>query len=60
MRMKQKKIQEKNSKWLIFQNGHFSKLPILEKFLGKFYRLVLGLLELIDVKAINVAQPMLS
>ena len=46
-------FEEKNSKWLIFQNGRFSKLPILEIFLRKFHRLVLGLVELIDVKAIN-------
>ena len=38
-----KKFQEKNSKWPIFQNGRFSKSPILEMFLQKFYRLVLGL-----------------
>ena len=59
MRMKQKKIffEEKNSKWPIFQNGRFSKSPILDFFLRKFHRSVFGLVELIDVKAINVAQP---
>ena len=43
------------SKWPIFQNGRFSKSPILEIFLRKFHRLVLGLVGLIDAKAINVA-----
>ena len=59
MRMKQKKFffEEKNSKWPIFQNHRFSKLPILKIFLQKFHRLVLGLVGLIDAKAINVAQP---
>ena len=61
MRMKQKKIsfflKKKNSKWPIFQSGHFSKLPILEYFLRKFHRSFLGLVGLIDAKAINVAQP---
>ncbi len=59
MRMKQKKIffEEKNSKWPIFQNGRFSKLPILEIFSRKFHRLVLGLVGLIDAKGIDVAQP---
>ena len=58
--MKQKKnffFEEKNSKWLIFQNGRFSKLPILEILLQKFHRLVLGLVGGIDVKGIDVAQP---
>ena len=59
MRMKQKKyfFEEKNSKLLIFQNGHFSKWPILEIFLQKFHRLVLGFIGLIDAKGIDVAQP---
>ena len=54
MRMKQKNgfFEEKNSKWLIFQNGRFSKSQIL-----KFRRSVLGLVGLIDANAINVAQP---
>jgi hypothetical protein len=38
----------------------FSKSPILEKKLRKFHRLVLGLVGLIDAKAINVAQPIWS
>ena len=50
-------FEEKNSKWPIFQNGHFSKLPILKILFLKSYRLVLGLVGLIDAKAINVAQP---
>jgi hypothetical protein len=34
----------------------FSKSPILKIFLRKFHRLVLGLVGLIDVKGIDVAQ----
>ena len=37
---KKKKFEEKNSKWPIFQNGRFSKSPILEKKLRKFHGLV--------------------
>ena len=48
---------KKKSKWTIFQNGRFSKSSILEIFLQKFHRLVLGIVGLIDAKAINVAQP---
>ena len=43
MRMKQKKNEEKNPKWLIFQNGRFSKSPILKNFSRKFYCLFLPL-----------------
>ena len=35
---------------------HFSKSPILEKFLRKFHGLVLGLVGLNDAKGIDVAQ----
>ena len=52
-----KNLKKRNSKWPIFQNGRFSKSPILETFLRKFHRSVLGLVGLIDAKAINVAQP---
>ena len=58
--MKQKKnffFEEKNSKWPIFQNGRFSKSPILEIFSPKFHRLDLGLVGLIDAKPNNVSQP---
>ena len=51
-------FEKKNPKWLIFQNRHFSKSPILKIFLWKFHGLVLGLVELIDAKGIDVAQPM--
>ena len=54
---KKKKFRTKNSKWPIFQNGHFSKTPIFKNFLRKFHRLVLGLVGLIDAKGIKVAQP---
>ena len=50
-------LKKKNSKWPIFQNGRFSKSPILEIFSRKFHRSVFGLVELIDAKPINVAQP---
>ena len=59
MRINKKKnffLDEKNSKWPIFQNGRFSKSPILKKFSRKSHRSVLGLVGLIDTKAINVAQ----
>ena len=46
--------------FLRFQNRRFSKSPILKIFLQKFHRLVLGLVGLIDAKAINVAQPIWS
>ena len=57
MRMKQKKnfFEEKNPKWPIFQNHRFSKSSILEIFLRNFHRSVLGIVGLIDAKAINVA-----
>ena len=51
-----KKNEEKNLGWEIFQNRRLSKSPILEIFLRKFHRLVLGLVRLIDVKGINVTQ----
>ena len=35
----------------------FSKLQILKTFLGKFQKLVLGLVGLIDAKGIDAAQP---
>ena len=60
LRLKQKKNffqEKKKSKWPIFQNGHFSKSPILKFFLRKFHRSVLGLVGFIDAKGINVAQP---
>ena len=53
MGIKQKKIfLRKNSKM-----AEFSKSPILKIFLWKFHGLVLGLVELIDAKGIDVAQP---
>ena len=60
MGIKQKTIflqKKKNPKWPIFQNGRFSKSPILKNFLWKFHGLVLGLVGLIDAKGIDVAQP---
>jgi hypothetical protein len=47
-----KKIKMADSKKL-----RFSKLPILKKFLRKLHRFFLGLVGLIDVKGIDVAQP---
>ena len=62
MGMKQKKnfLEKNNPKWPILQNGHFSKWPIFKLFLWKFHGLVLGLVGLIDVKGIDVAQPIWS
>ena len=51
----EKKIQNGRLK-----KGHFSKSPILNIFLWKFYELVLGLVDLIDAKGIEVAQPALA
>ena len=56
----------KQKKYFFFekkpQNGrqkkaHFSKSPILEIFSQKFHGVVLGLVELIDAKGIDLAQP---
>jgi hypothetical protein len=61
MGIKQKKFcffEKKDSKLAIFQNGRFSKSPILKKKFWKFHGLVLGLVGLIDAKDIDVAQPM--
>jgi hypothetical protein len=45
----------------VFQNGHFSKSPILKLFFCEnFMDLVIGLVGLIDAKGIDVAQPMWS
>ena len=52
--------KKQNPKWPIFQNGHFSKSPILEIFLWKFNRLILGLVGFNDAKGIDVAQPIWS
>ena len=42
------------SKWLFF------KMANSQKIFGKFHRLVLGLVVLIDAKGIDVAQPIWS
>ena len=47
-----KKLKMADSKKL-----RFSKSPILKIFSRKFHRLVLGLVGVIDVKGIDVAQP---
>ena len=39
------------------KKAYFSKLPILKIFLRKFHGLVLGSVELIDAKGIDVAKP---
>ena len=53
-------IKQKKSKMADFQNGRFSKSPILKIFLWKFHGLVLWLLGLIDAKGIDLAQPIYS
>ena len=40
-----------------FSKWPFFKIAKIENFLRKFHRLFLGLVGLIDAKAINVAQP---
>ena len=60
MGMKQKKIffwWKKNSKWPTQKNWVFQLPPKAEQLSPKFYRLVLGLVGLIDAKGINVTQP---
>ena len=39
------------------EKGHFSKLPIFNIFLRKFHGAVLGFVEFIDAKGIDIAQP---
>ena len=51
------KKKEKKSKMADFQNGPFSKSPILKIFLRKIHVVVLGLVGWIDAKGIDVAQP---
>ena len=61
--MKQKKNQNgrlKRFKMAASNKPHFPVPPILNIFSQKFHGLVLGLLELIDAKGIDVAQPMRS
>ena len=52
----EKKFQ-KNSKMADSKKLSFSKTPILKTNLQKFHGLVLGSVELIDEKGIDVAQP---
>ena len=49
-------LEKKKSKWLT-KRAHFPVLPILNIVSQKFYGLVLWLVELIDAKGIDVAQP---
>jgi hypothetical protein len=58
-KMKQKKcfFSGKKIQNGCLKKGHFLAPPILNFFLWKFYELVPGLVELIDVKGIDVAQP---
>jgi hypothetical protein len=59
MGMKQKKKSKKSKKKFKMADSKkqcFSKSPILNIFLWKFYGLVLGLVELIDAKGIDAAQ----
>jgi hypothetical protein len=57
MKQQQKKIfWKKKFEMADSKKLRFSKSPILEKFSRKFYRLVLGLVGLIDAKGIDVAQ----
>ena len=60
MKQKKKKISKKKLKMADSKKAHFSKSPILEIFSRKFLGLVLGLVELIDAKGIDFAQPIWS
>ena len=51
---------EKNFKMAGSKKVHFSKSPILKKILWKILGLVLGLVQLIDAKGIDVAQTIWS
>ena len=51
------KSKKKKSKMADSNEQSFSKSSILKKILRKFPGLVLGLVELIDAKGIDVAQP---
>ena len=57
--MKQKKnfFENKFSKWPTKKKAHFPVLPILNIFSWKFFGLLPWLAVLIDVKGIDVAQP---
>ena len=59
MRMKQKNFffEQKKNQNRRLKKDYFPKWPILEIFLRKFHRLVLGLVGLIDAKGIDVTQP---
>ena len=52
---KKKERKKKKIKMADSKKQHFSKLPILNIILWKFHGLVLGLVELIDAKGIDVA-----
>ena len=62
MEMKQKKekkfkkIQKKKLKMADSKKQRFSKSPILNIFLSKFYGSVLGLVGLIDARGIGLSQ----
>ena len=55
---KKKFFWKKKFEMADLEKSRLSKSPILKIFLQKFRRLVLGLVELIDAKGIDVAQPM--
>ena len=50
-------FEKKKFKMAGSKKGHFSAPPILNIFFQKFHGLVLGLVQFIDVKGIDVAQP---
>ena len=54
---KKKFFEKIKFKMADLKKGHFSKSPIVNIFLRKFYGAVLGLVELIDAKGIGMAQP---
>ena len=56
MKQKKKKKFKKKFKMADSKKAHFSKSPILEIFLRKSLRSVLGLVGLNDAKGIDVAQ----
>ena len=54
---RKKKFEKKKFKMADLKKARFPAPPILNICLQKFHRVVLGLVGLIDAKAIGVAQP---
>ena len=60
MKQEKKKILKKKIKMADSKKLRFSTPPILNIFFQKFHPLILGLVELIAAKVIDIAQPIWS